>query len=114
MARQGNLPGVLAGVTRIEVPCFVAPCGHRFHSRKYAEDHERAGQCWKLPVLRTCQSCAHSRVRRYSDEGDRWYERECQNQAVDTDALPPIHEDVPDVFGDCSGWLFAGAGRKAR
>lgn len=114
MARQGNLPGVLAGVTRIEVPCFVAPCGHRFHSRKSAEDHERTKKCWKLPALGTCQSCAHSRVRRYSDECDAWYERECLNKAVDTDTLTTVHDSAPDVFVGCPGWMFAGQGRKAR
>ena len=51
---RGKMPGVLAGVTKIMVARYVAPCGHRFTSRSAAKSHEAAATCWKLPALKTC------------------------------------------------------------
>lgn len=49
---RGKMPGVLAGVTKIMVARYVAPCGHRFTSRSAAKSHEAAATCWKLPAPR--------------------------------------------------------------
>lgn len=108
MPRQGKMPGTSSGITRVMAPVFIAPCGHRFRSRGEAARHEKTATCWKLPVLKTCKSCRHSKVSKYKDDGHIIYERDCRRKDIDTDALPPVHEDAPDVLTECPGWEFAG------
>lgn len=108
MPRQGKMPGTLAGITRVMAPVFIAPCGHRFVTQAQAEAHEEQATCWKLPALKTCKSCKHSYVWKYTDEGRISYERECKRTDIDIDALPPVHEDAPDVLTQCPGWEHAG------
>lgn len=105
---RGKMPGVLAGVTKIMVARYVAPCGHRFTSRSAAKSHEAAATCWKLPALKTCQSCKHSKVMSYKEDGQRYWERDCKRRDIDVDSLPPVHENAPDVLTECPGWEHAG------
>ena len=118
---RGNMPGQLAGVSKVMVARYVAPCGHRFTTRASAAAHERSATCWKLPALRTCQSCKFNRVIRDSNGMEHepafletFLTRECTRPNFDPDELTPVRSGVTDLFRDCPGWEFAGAGRRAR
>ena len=118
---RGNMPGQLAGVSKVMAPRYVAPCGHRFATRGAAEGHEHKATCWKLPALRTCQSCKFNSVEWDSngmeDEPaflDTFLTRECTRPDFDTEELIAVRPGITNLFRDCPGWEFAGAGRRAR
>jgi hypothetical protein len=92
---------------KILVTRYQAECGHRFSRKASAEGHEQRATCWKLPVVRTCLTCVHTRVfwDSYGVEGSpRWRDRECQNPAMEPEDFKPAHDKAQNVCIGCPKW----------
>lgn len=120
MGTRGNPLGQTSGVQKIMIARFVAPCGHRFTSKRAAEQHEQWAKCWFLPVVRSCKSCVHM-VRVRDDNGmpepynDGRVVNECRYPSDDLtwEDIPDANPKVNDVKRDCPAWQWKFAPKKA-